>query len=194
MKHAIRILLPVEMLLGLYTMLWGLSGGGIIGDGALYYALQLGDDNFAWCVTLGSVGASVFLVAAAEWLFGKARECAAPALKTGPADPFFRIRWAIWMVHSYLFGWVVAARSRLSTPRSLHKFASARATLAFIMVGAWVGAAMVILTSNALDRIAMLYWAAVLHVIFSCWIYHENLKLRYLLDEKIPTRALELSQ
>lgn len=153
MRYASRFLLPLEMMLGLYTLIWGLSGGGQLGQGALYFALLATEHNFVWCVALGTAGMATFLVTLLEWSIG-----------------------------------------RRFTPCQIHKCVSARACLAFVMVGTWIGAAVVLSTAPSMDRIAIILPAAAMHVAFSFWVYVENLKTRYMLDDKIPTSTLQLSR
>lgn len=173
MKVASRFLLPVEMLLGLYTLLWGLSGLGVFGACTLYYSLLALDHNLEWGLALGFFGLAMMLVAAVEWFFGRM-----------PTRPM--LFGPLW-----LLALMVELRHWLSDPRTVYLFVSARATIAFFMCGVWIAAAAIVFTSPTLLTIAVLYPAAALHVAASFWIYHANLKVKYALDPALPTSTLQ---
>lgn len=69
MKIATRHLLLLELYMAMTMVVWGISGG--IGGGALFLFLGHTGQNAEWGVTLCAIGALQFLIAGAEWSFGR---------------------------------------------------------------------------------------------------------------------------
>lgn len=68
-RFALRFLLPAEILLGLFTLSWGLAGA--IGSGRLTEIIQkLGNGN-GWAWSLGVIGAAQAGIALAELIYGR---------------------------------------------------------------------------------------------------------------------------
>lgn len=73
MKIASRYLLPVELLVSLLLISWGLSGW--IGGGLLWKTLNAGGYNEEWGLVLCGVGGAQFALAALEAHFGRRWPC-----------------------------------------------------------------------------------------------------------------------
>jgi hypothetical protein len=102
-KVASRFLLPLEMYLGLSTLAWGLSAGGL-GRAGVQILLDEPGAAAAWVVALVLLGAVQAGVACAEWLVGRywpqwrVVQCA--KLRTGIAFINFCV-W-LWILKSVL--------------------------------------------------------------------------------------------
>jgi hypothetical protein len=68
-RFALRFLLPAELLLGLFTISWGLAGA--VGSGRLMQAVAALGGAQAWAWMLCGAGAFQVAVAAAELLWGR---------------------------------------------------------------------------------------------------------------------------
>lgn len=75
---ASRFLCPVEMLLGLCSVAWGLSGGML--QGHLWNVLALRGENGSWMFVLMTVGGLQFAIALIEWVFGRKWQTWSPSM------------------------------------------------------------------------------------------------------------------
>jgi hypothetical protein len=190
-RAASRFLLPLEMVLSLYSVMWGLSGlGWLLRPGVLSRSLELSHHNLAWALVLcvpATIGLATCML---EWSFGKMRVCLAPSY-LGARSPWRRLAYWWWCARCYEAGAQNRACRSLSSDTAIRTFVSVRATVAFCAMAGWIGCAVIVVSTELHKAIVMLIPASGVHLVFSWWVYHENMKVRYALDCQISTSSLQ---
>lgn len=193
-KVASRFLLPTELFLGAQTFLWGLAGSGVFWQGALYKSLERINHDEVWGVVFCGLGTAMSVTAALEWFLGRIDTCIIPMAPMKGASFGAKLSRWIWSIRCYLIGWTDELRARLSQNKSIHRFVSIRCTIAFLMMGAWIGGVAVALGTDDSEAFAVFYPSSILYTVFSAWIYVENLRVRYALDDRYETPSLRFER
>jgi len=93
-----------------------------------------------------------------------------------------------------MFEWLCGRNWQLWTtrhwPPSVHFAASLRATLAFLAALVWLYVVKLVLDVPGMAQITVLAILAPASFLFCCWVFVENLKVRYALNPQISTSTL----
>ncbi len=79
-------------------------------------------------------------------------------------------------------------------PPSVHASSSIRASLAFLAAIVWIYIIKLIVTVQGMANITVLAILAPASLLFCCWVFWENLKVRYALDPQIKTSTLRFDR
>ena len=89
-------------------------------------------------------------------------------------------RWPLWTTQRW--------------PPSVHFSSSLRATISFVACMVWLWVLKLVVTVPGMTNITVLAIMAPASVIFCCWVFVENLKVRYALDPRIPTSTMRFDR
>jgi uncharacterized membrane protein (GlpM family) len=79
-------------------------------------------------------------------------------------------------------------------PPTVHQSVSIRASLAFLAGCVWLYIGKLVLDGEGMQQVTVLAILAPASFLFSCWVFGENLKVRYALDPQISTSTLRFDR
>ena len=89
-------------------------------------------------------------------------------------------RWPLWTTQAW--------------PPSVHVSSSLRASLAFVAGMVWLYVLKLVVSVPGMAHITVLAIMAPVSLLFCCWVFVENLKVRYALDPRIPTSTMRFDR